>query len=181
MTQQVPENNIADLSQGAIEDLDRVIGTAIGVAREQLESVGAFLPFAIALETTADASAASGGTDSEISEDDDAAPAGELRLLAVQPTEDPEDPDAEIDAEEMMAELVALIRQQEALYVAVALVSDVTLVEEDRDAIHVNAEHREGGAAGAVSAYTSPADDAAEDAWIHDDPVAEIGVRLVWN
>ncbi|MGY5319227.1 hypothetical protein ACXA45_08300 [Neomicrococcus lactis] len=177
MTENLPENRIAELSPSAIEDLDRVVGTAIGVAREQLESVGAFLPFGIALQKPADPAASA-------SEDDDAAPAGELRLLAVQPTE-AEDDDADIDADEMLADLVALIRQQEETFLAVALVSDVTLLSEDRDAIHVNAEHREGGAAGVVSAYTPPADDsAAEDSaagsWTFDDPQTETGVRLVW-
>lgn len=168
-----PENRLTELNDEAIADLDKVMGTALGVAREQLESAGAFLPFGIALEKPSISAAENSG------QDDDAATVGELRLLAVQPTEDPENPDADLDADAMMDDLVALMREQEDLYLAVALISDVTLLEEDRDAIHVNAEHRDGGAVGAVSAYTAPAEEDAE--WVFDEPQVDSAERLVWT
>lgn len=156
------ENPTVEFSEGAQVDLNRILGTALGVAREQLETNGVFLPFGIGLEAPA--------------EDSDAE--GELRLLAVQPPEDDEDPEADIDAEAMMADLVELLAQQRDAFTAVALVSDVVLVEDQRDAIHANAEHRLGGAVAVVQAYTPPAGE--DGAWTFDEPGAEPGEQLVW-
>jgi len=79
MTNEPAENRILDLAPEDHLELNRVLGTALGVAREQLEANGVFLPFGIALETAA------GGEQ------------GELRLIAVQPPET-DDPEEDIDA-----------------------------------------------------------------------------------
>lgn len=155
-----PENKIAELDAAAQLELNKVLGTALGVAREQLEEQGVFLPFAIAVEPAVD------GAEQE------------LRLLAVQPTEDPEDPAADIDAEVMMAELVQLLQSQRDDFNAVAFVSDVTLLEEGKDAVHVLAEHRDGGAVAIVQPYTAP--DPETGIWDFSEPSAESGEIQVW-
>lgn len=161
MSENTAENRLAELGDEAHEQLNRILGTALGVAREQLEANGVFLPFGIGLEAATDGAE------------------GELRLLAVQPPEDEDDPEADIDAESMMIDLVTLLSQQREAFAAVALVSDVTLVEEGRDAVHANAEHSLGGAVAVVQPYTAPADDAG--AWTFDEPTAEPGELLVWR
>lgn len=160
MSENPTENRLAELGDAAHQELNRILGTALGVAREQLEAHGVFLPFGIGLEP---------GTDGN---------EGELRLLAVQPPED-EDPEADIDAEAMMADLVTLLGQQRDSFTAVALVSDVTLVQEQRDAVHANAEHSLGGAVAVVQAYTAPEADGAD--WSFDEPAAEPGELLIWG
>ena len=155
-----PENKIAELGTAAQLELNKVLGTALGVAREQLEEQGVFLPFAIAIEPAAE------GAEQE------------LRLLAVQPSEDPEDPEADIDAEAMMADLVQLLNDQRDSFNAVAFVSDVTLLEEGKDAVHVVAEHRDGGAVAIVQPYTSPDPETGE--WDFSEPSAEAGEIQVW-
>lgn len=42
--------NLEELDEGVKDALNKVLGTALGVAREQLEEQGVFLPFAIALD-----------------------------------------------------------------------------------------------------------------------------------
>lgn len=155
------ENRIAELDEQSHLDLNRVLGTALGVAREQLEGQGVFLPFAIGLEPA-------GGESVD----------GELRLLAIQPTEDDEDPEAEIDTEVMMTELVELLTGQRDQFVAVAFVSDVTLLEEDSDAIHAMAEHSLGGAVAVVQTYAAPEHEDGE--WSFGEPEAETGDLQVW-
>jgi hypothetical protein len=154
------DKNVVEFGDEAQADLNRILGTALGVAREQLETNGVFLPFGIGLE------AASGDAE------------GELRLLAVQPPEDEDDPEADIDAEAMMSDLVELLAQQRETFAAVALVSDVTLVEERRDAIHANAEHSLGGAVAVVQPYSPPAGEG--EPWTFGEPAAEPGEQLVW-
>ncbi|GAA4367161.1 hypothetical protein [Paeniglutamicibacter cryotolerans] len=155
------ENRVAELDDQSQTDLNRVLGTALGVAREQLEGQGVFLPFAIGLEP------ASGESID-----------GELRLLAIQPTEDEEDPEADIDTEVMMTELVELLTGQRDQLVAIAFVSDVTLLEEDSDAIHAMAEHSLGSAVAVVQTYAAPVDEDGE--WSFGDPEAEAGDLQVW-
>ncbi|HXD27681.1 MAG TPA: hypothetical protein VN621_02875 [Arthrobacter sp.] len=159
MSENPPENRLAELGDAAHQDLNKVLGTALGVAREQLETQGVFLPFAIGLEP-------------------DAAEDGELRLLAVQPPENEEDPEADIDAEAMMEDLVTLLSGQRDQFTAVALVSDVTLMQENRDAVHVMAEHSLGGAVAVVQPYTPPATEGGD--WTFEDPSPEAGELRIW-
>ncbi|WP_417219670.1 hypothetical protein [Arthrobacter sp.] len=159
MSENTTENRLAELGDAAHQDLNKVLGTALGVAREQLEANGVFLPFAIGLEP-------------------DAEEEGELRLLAVQPPEEEQDPEADIDAEAMMEDLVTLLTGQRDQFTAVALVSDVTLMQEHRDAIHAMAEHSLGGAVAVIQPYTAPANDGGE--WTFEEPTPEPGELQIW-
>ena len=145
--------NFDELDDSVKEALNKVLGTALGVAREQLEEQGVFLPFAIGLEPQ------SGAEEPE------------LRLLAVPPTENPDDPEADIDTEAMAADLVQVLNQEGANFAAVAITSDVLLAEDNRDAIHVVAEHKAGAALAIVQPYTMP--DEPGGTWHFGDPVAE--------
>lgn len=145
--------NFESLDEGVKDALNKVLSTALGVAREQLEEQGVFLPFAIGLEPQE-------GSDE-----------GELRLIAVPPTDDPEDPEADIDTEAMAADLVQVLNQEGANFAAVAITSDVLLAEDNRDAIHVVAEHKAGAALAIVQPYTMP--DEPGGTWHFEDPVAE--------
>ncbi|MEZ2390440.1 hypothetical protein AB6813_12995 [bacterium RCC_150] len=129
-------------------DLENLLGTGIGAAREQLEQHGGFLPFAVVVQND-----------------------GELRLVAVAPdpvnqdadplpASAPDRPDSaaegltvEFDAEAMLRDLTELLRQNREECRAAALVCDITLPEEGSDAIHVAAEHKEGSVFAAVLPY----------------------------
>ncbi|MCW4466865.1 hypothetical protein OK351_15350 [Glutamicibacter sp. MNS18] len=145
--------NYDDIDDSVKDGLNKVLGTALGVAREQLEEQGVFLPFAIGLEPS------TGETEPE------------LRLLAVPPTDDPEDPEADIDTEAMAADLVQVLNQEGANFVAVAIASDVLLTEDNQDAIHVVAEHKAGAALAIVQAYQMPSEPGGP--WKFAEPAAE--------
>lgn len=153
--------NFETLDEGVKDALNKVLGTALGVAREQLEEQGVFLPFAIGLEP------AEGNDEAE------------LRLIAVPPTDDPEDPDADIDTEAMVADLMEVLNQQGAHFQAIAVASDVLLQENDKDAIHVVAEHKVGAALAIVQPYEMPAEPGGE--WLFEDPAAESAEALWAN
>ena len=159
MSENPTENRLAELGEAAHQDLNKVLGTALGVAREQLETNGVFLPFAIGLEPDGDAE-------------------GELRLLAVQPDENEEDPEADVDAEVMMDDLVTLLIGQRENFVAVALVSDVTLLQEESDAVHALAELSLGGAVAIIQPYSSPAAEGGE--WTFEEPAPEAADLRIW-
>ena len=151
--------NLEELDEGVKDALNKVLGTALGVAREQLEEQGVFLPFAIALEP-------------QEGEDEP-----ELRLIAVPPTDDPEDPEADIDTEAMVADLMQVLNQQGTHFQATAVASDVLLQDNDQDAIHIVAEHRIGAALAIVQPYTMPAEPGGE--WHFDEPAAE-SAEAIW-
>ncbi|GAA3299794.1 MULTISPECIES: hypothetical protein [Glutamicibacter] len=151
--------NLEELDEGVKDALNKVLGTALGVAREQLEEQGVFLPFAIALEP-------------QEGEDEP-----ELRLIAVPPTDDPEDPEADIDTEAMVADLMQVLNQQGTHFQAIAVASDVLLQDNDQDAIHIVAEHRIGAALAIVQPYTMPAEPGGE--WHFDEPAAE-SAEAIW-
>lgn len=145
--------NYDEIDDTVKDGLNKVLGTALGVAREQLEEQGVFLPFAIGLEPNTG--------DSE----------PELRLLAVPPTDNPEDPEADIDTEAMANDLVQVLNQEGANFEAVAIASDVLLTDDDQDAIHVIAEHKSGAAIAIVQAYQMPAEPGGS--WSFAEPAAE--------
>ncbi|WP_404289174.1 hypothetical protein [Glutamicibacter arilaitensis] len=151
--------NLEELDESVKDALNKVLGTALGVAREQLEEQGVFLPFAIALEPKEE------GGDPE------------LRLIAVPPTDNPEDPDADIDTEAMAADLVEVLNQQGTHFEAIAIASDVLLEADERDAIHVVAEHKVGAALAIVQPYSMPSEPGGE--WTFEDPAAE-SAESVW-
>ncbi|GAA1357467.1 hypothetical protein GCM10009636_28480 [Arthrobacter koreensis] len=109
------------------DDLNSLLGTALGVTQEQLEAQGAFLPAALVVQAD-----------------------GELRMVAVSPEESDED----LDAEAMIDDLYTVLRDQKDQNRAVAVFSDITLPDEGTDAIHVVAEHSEGVCISAIQTYS---------------------------
>ncbi|WP_427016344.1 hypothetical protein ACQCSX_16510 [Pseudarthrobacter sp. P1] len=157
MTEPAPQTELTEeLIQ---EDLNKLVGTALALAQEQLEEHGAFLPVALV-----------------VAED------GEVRLVAVGPSADPsadnvDGGDPELDADEMIADLYEILRQQRGSNRAAAVVCDIHLPDESTDAIHVVAEHSAGVSIAAVQSYT-PSEDGA---WTFADPIWEPGEKLVWQ
>ena len=118
--------------EASATDLENLLGTGVGAAQEQLERNGGFLPFALVVENN-----------------------GEVRLVAVTPADAAEGADADFDADAMIGDLHELLRQNRNDFRAAAVVCDITLPEEDTDAIHVAAEHRDGSVFAAVLPYTA--------------------------
>jgi len=115
-------------------DLENLLGTGVSAAQEQLQRNGGFLPFALTVQND-----------------------GEVRLVAVAPADAPEGADGDFDADAMISDLHALLRQNREDFRAAAVVCDVQLVEDDSDAIHVATEHRDGSIFAAVLPYTANA------------------------
>jgi hypothetical protein len=113
-------------------DLENLLGTGMGAAQEQLERNGGFLPFALVVEID-----------------------GEVRLVAVTPADVGTGSDSEFDADAMISDMTELLRQNRDGFRAVAIVCDITLIEEDSDAIHVATEHRDGAVFAAVLPYAA--------------------------
>ncbi|WP_341395419.1 hypothetical protein [Arthrobacter sp. G119Y2] len=109
------------------EDLNSLLGTALGVAQEQLEAQGAFLPAALVVQND-----------------------GELRMIAVAPEESDED----LDADAMIDDIYQVLTEQKADNRAAAVFSDIHLPDEATDAIHVVAEHSEGVCISAIQTYS---------------------------
>jgi len=59
------------------------------------------------------------------------------------------------DADTMIRDLHELLRQHRDEFRAAAVVCDITLLEEDSDAIHVAAEHQDGSLFAAVLPYAA--------------------------
>lgn len=113
-------------------DLENLLGTGVGAAQEQLQRNGGFLPFALVVEND-----------------------GEVRLVAVTPADAEEGSDADFDADAMISDITDALRQNRADFRATAIVCDILLVEEESDAIHVAAEHRDGSVFAAVLPYSA--------------------------
>jgi hypothetical protein len=118
--------------EASAADLENLMGTGLGAAQEQLQRNGGFLPFALVVEND-----------------------GEVRLMAVTPADAEAGSDGDFDADAMISDLTELLRQHRADFRAAAVVCDITLVEEDSDAIHVAAEHRDGSVFAAVLPYAA--------------------------
>lgn len=118
--------------EASATDLENLLGTGAGAAQEQLQRNGGFLPFALVVEND-----------------------GEVRLVAVTPADAQDGSDAEFDADSMISDLTELLRQNRADFRAAAIVCDIVLVEEETDAIHVAAEHRDGSVFAAVLPYAA--------------------------
>jgi hypothetical protein len=131
-------------------DLESLLGTGMGAAREQLERNGGFLPFALVVEND-----------------------GEVRLLTVSPTEDGD----EFDADNMIYDITELLRQKREEFRAAAIVCDITLTEENSDAIHLAAEHRDGAVFAAVLPY---APNRENTEWEFGDLAADANEPVVW-
>lgn len=109
-------------------DLESLLGTGLASAQESLTRDGAFLPFALVVEND-----------------------GDVRLVAIAPADAAAD--GGIDADGMISDLTELLRQHRDEFRAAAIVCDITLLDEDSDAIHVAAEHRDGSVFAAVLPY----------------------------
>ncbi|WP_125610220.1 hypothetical protein [Specibacter cremeus] len=121
---ETPDSPIEDAVR---DDLNTLIGTALGVAGDQLEEQGAFLPVALVLALD-----------------------GEMRLVAVSPSAGEGE---DLDADVMVDDLYEALTQQRETNRAAAVVCDIHLPEEDTDAIHVIAEHSSGVSVAAVRPY----------------------------
>ncbi len=108
------------------EDLNKLMGTALGIAQDQLETHGAFLPTALVVDNS-----------------------GEIRMVAVSPEDDGKD----LDADAMIADLYEALKQQRNENRAAAVFSDIHLPDENTDAIYVVAEHSTGVAVAAIQPY----------------------------
>ncbi|MCT9626827.1 hypothetical protein HWD94_17130 [Pseudarthrobacter equi] len=135
-------------------DLENLLGTGVSAAQEQLQRAGGFLPFALTVQND-----------------------GEVRLVAVSPADAGDGSEAEFDADAMISDLNALMRQNRDDFRAAALVCDILLVEEDSDAIHVAAEHRDGSVFAAVLPYAA---NAATQAWEFGQLEADTNEPAIW-
>jgi len=138
-------------------DLNSLIGTGLGVAQEQLEAHGGFLPVALVMN-------------------DD----GEMRMVAISPQDAAEqagrDPGAEEpDADAMIADLYQLLSEQKDSNRAAAVVCDIHLPDDVTDAIHVVAEHRAGVVIAAVAPYAE-----AGGNWTFSEPIWETEAPRIW-
>lgn len=135
-------------------DLENLLGTGISAAQEQLQRNGGFLPFALTVQND-----------------------GEVRLVAVSPADTQEGSDGDFDADAMISDLTALLRQNREDFRAAAVVCDILLVEEDSDAIHVATEHREGPVFAAVLPYSA---DAVTRTWEFGELAADASEPVIW-
>ncbi|WP_461173956.1 hypothetical protein M1D93_04360 [Arthrobacter sp. Z1-9] len=135
-------------------DLENLLGTGISAAQEQLQRNGGFLPFALTVQND-----------------------GEVRLVAVSPADAAEGSGGDFDADAMISDLTALLRQNRDDFRAAAVVCDILLVEEDTDAIHVATEHREGPVFAAVLPYSA---DAVTRTWEFGELAADASEPAIW-
>lgn len=142
------------VAEGTATDLENLLGTGVSAAQEQLQRNGGFLPFALTVQND-----------------------GEVRLVAVSPADAPEGSDADFDADSMIGDLQALLRQNREDFRAAAVVCDIMLVEEESDAIHVAAEHRDGSVFAAVLPYSA---DAATKSWHFGELGADASEPTIW-
>ncbi|MGP9503864.1 hypothetical protein ACT3TS_16830 [Specibacter sp. AOP5-B1-6] len=153
--QTVPDQNTTEQTGADAlvqDDLNKLIGTALGVAGEQLEAHGAFLPVGLVL--THD---------------------GELSLVAVAPNTVEGEVEAELDADQMIADLFEALAQQRDQNRAAAVVCDIHLPDDVTDAIHVMAEHSTGVCVSAVRPYRQE-----PTGWEFGNPFLEAGEMAIW-
>ena len=139
-------------------DLENLLGTGVSAAQEQLQRGGGFLPFALTVQND-----------------------GEVRLVAVSPADTgdgaEDGPGPEFDADAMISDLHALLRQNRDEFRAAAVVCDIVLVEDDSDAIHVAAEHRDGSVFAAVLPYAA---NATTQSWEFGQLEADSNEPAIW-
>ncbi len=140
--------------EASAADLENLIGTGIGAAQEQLQRNGGFLPFALGVAND-----------------------GEVRLMAVTPADAAEGMEGDFDADAMIGDLTELLRQNRDDFRAAAVVCDILLVEEESDAIHVAAEHRDGSVFAAVLPYAA---NTATAEWDFGQLTADTNEPTVW-
>jgi hypothetical protein len=135
-------------------DLENLLGTGISAAQEQLQRNGGFLPFALTVQND-----------------------GEVRLVAITPADADEGSDGDFDADAMISDLTALLRQNRDDFRAAAVVCDILLLEEESDAIHVATEHRDGPVFAAVMPYSA---NTATRTWEFGELAADASEPSIW-
>lgn len=150
MEPNTPEQSEAD--QLVQDDLNKLLGTALGVAGEQLETHGAFLPVGLVMSND-----------------------GDLSLVAVSSNAAEGDGEEELDADQMVADLFEALSQQREQNRAAAVVCDIHLPDDATDAIHVMAEHSTGVSVSAVRPYRQ-----APTGWEFGNPFLEPGETTIW-
>ncbi len=135
------------------DDLNKLIGTALGVAGDQIEAHGAFVPVGLVVSND-----------------------GDISLVAVSPNAVDGGDEAELDAEEMIGDLYAALSQQKGQNRAAAVVCDIHLPDDATDAIHVMAEHSTGVGVSAVRPYRQ-----APSGWEFGNPFLEPGEQQIWT
>ncbi|WP_287932346.1 hypothetical protein [Arthrobacter sp.] len=134
------------------DDLNKLIGTALGVAGDQIEDHGAFVPVALVV-----------GND------------GDISLVAVSPNTVDGEQETELDADAMIADLFEALAQQKDQNRAAAVVCDIHLPDDATDAIHVMAEHSGGVSVSAVRPYRQT-----PGGWDFGNPFLEPGEKQIW-
>jgi len=145
-----PEQAAAD--QLVQDDLNKLIGTALGVAGDQIQAHGAFLPVALVVSND-----------------------GNISLVAVSPNTVEGEEESELDADTMIADLYEALTQQKGQNRAAAVVCDIHLPDDATDAIHVMAEHSNGVSVSAVRPYRQ-----APEGWDFAEPFLEPGEIQIW-
>lgn len=151
-TPETPQPEQSENDKLVQDDLNKLLGTALGVAAEQLEAHGAFLPVGLIL-----------------THDD------ELNMVAVAPNTVDGEEESDLDADAMVADLFEALSQQREQNRAAAVVCDIHLPEDATDAIHVMAEHSTGVAVSAVRPYRQGA-----EGWEFSEPFLEAGEKVIW-
>jgi hypothetical protein len=135
------------------DDLNKLIGTALGLAQDQLQAQGAFLPSALVVSND-----------------------GDLSLVAVAPNTVDGDEEKDLDADEMIADLYQALTHQREQNRAAAVVCDIHLPDDGTDAIHVVAEHTTGVSVSAVRPYKQSGED-----WEFSEPFLEPAEKQIWG
>ncbi|MCQ9165014.1 MULTISPECIES: hypothetical protein [unclassified Arthrobacter] len=134
------------------DDLNKLIGTALGVAGDQIEAHGAFMPVGLVVNND-----------------------GDISLVAVAPNAVEGGTESELDADAMIADLFEALGQQKDQNRAAAVVCDIHLPDDATDAIHVMAEHSGGVSVSAVRPYRQ-----SPGGWEFGNPFLESGENQIW-
>ena len=134
----------------AQQQLDGLLGVGLGFAQQQLEKHGEFFPYAAVIE--------SGN--------------GEARMIAAQPSDVGETP----ASTDVLASLVAALRDRRDQISAAAVVANVTIPS--GDAIRVDLEHAEGQALTILLPYSKRTADGGVD---YGEIQAQAGHAQVWS
>ena len=134
------------------DDLNKLIGTALGVAGDQIETHGAFVPVGLVVSNE-----------------------GDISLVAVSPSSMEGGAETELDADAMIADLIGALTQQKGKNRAAAVVCDIHLPDDSTDAIHVMAEHSSGVSVSAVRPYRQ-----SPGGWDFGNPFLEPGEKQIW-
>lgn len=146
------QGNQAETDKLVQDDLSKLIGTALGVAGDQIEAHGAFLPVALVVSVE-----------------------GDISLVAVSPATVEDDVEKDLDADEMIADLYQALTHQKEQNRAAAVVCDIHLPDDDTDAIHIVAEHSSGVSVSAVRPYRQTS-----EGWEFSDPFLEPSEQQIW-